>query len=315
MKQERATCRTLTRTPCYHRSLGDGHRLHRPPFLWRAHPLLSSQVSSTCDRILPPADSNVVKMIKAEGIYEILYENYFYNILYYCCYILCYIAGSSSIILLFYIYIIYTVYIYIWGLGCATGRYCIAWDLPYAAFQFPVAFLSSSCFSVLNSGKGLNEVFPLLFEVVFVHLPVTERMLLSSFFARAVSTVPILFFFLAMAANSNSCGTVQLEITDRAICSYFVGTGFSRFLFFLYLGRWSTRSSSRCLCTCSGECGDDRRTRIARQTLPIFPLYATPVGITVRPRGVMHENGRFMRFTISIIYYLLEGLSGWLSRN
>ena len=145
--------------------------------------------------------------------------------------------------------------------------------------------------------------FSLVFEVMFVHLPVTERMLLSSFFTRAVSTVPILFFFLAMAANSNSCGTVQLETTDRAICSYFVGTGFSRFLFYLYLGRWcwSTRSSSRCLCTCSGECGDDRRTRIARQTLPIFPLYATPVGITVRPRGVMHENGGFMRFAISII--------------
>ena len=52
--------------------------------------------------------------------------------------------------------------------------------------------------------------FSLEYQVIFVHLPVTERMLLSSFFARAVSTVPILFSFLAMAANSNSCGTVQL---------------------------------------------------------------------------------------------------------
>ena len=136
--------------------------------------------------------------------------------------------------------------------------------------------------------------FSLEYQVIFVHLPVTERMLLSSFFARAVSTVPILFSFLAMAANSNSCGTVQLA-------HILLVRDFPVFFFFLYLGRWSTRSSSRCLCTCSGECGDDRRTRIARQTLPIFPLYATPVGITVQPRGVMHENGGFMRFTISII--------------
>ena len=47
-----------------------------------------------------------------------------------------------------------------------------------------------------------------------------KRMLLSSFFACAFSTVPLLFSFLAVAVNSNSCGPVQWQY--RASTWYFL---------------------------------------------------------------------------------------------
>ena len=58
--------------------------------------------------------------------------------------------------------------------------------------------------------------FSLVFEVMFVHLPVTERMLLSSFFARAVSTVPILFSFLPWLPTA----TVVVRYSLLIFCWY-----------------------------------------------------------------------------------------------
>ena len=86
-----------------------------------------------------------------------------------------------------------------------TAGLSLFWSLPYGllAFFFPR--------SPMNSGRGLNKVFPLYSRWCLSTFPFTERMLLSSFFACAFSTIRIriLFSFLAVAVNSNSCGTVQ----------------------------------------------------------------------------------------------------------
>ena len=72
------------------------------------------------------------------------------------------------------------------------------WSLPYGllAFFFPR--------SPMDSGRGLNEVFPLYSRWCLSTFLSRKRMLLSSFFACAFSPVLILFSFLAVAVNSNS---------------------------------------------------------------------------------------------------------------
>ena len=117
-----------------------------------------------------------------------LYGNYFYNILCYYCYILCNIAGSSSIILLYFIYI-YSIYM---GIRVRNWEvlHCMRFTLRSISISGGLSFF---LFFRVEQWQRSQRGFSLVFEVMFVHLPVTERMLLSSFFARAVSTVPILF--------------------------------------------------------------------------------------------------------------------------
>ena len=65
-------CRTRTRTRrCYHRSLGDGHRpVTARLFFEESTACFHHKSHPPVIEILPPADSNVVKMIKAEEMYE-----------------------------------------------------------------------------------------------------------------------------------------------------------------------------------------------------------------------------------------------------
>ena len=68
-------------------------------------------------------------------------------------------------------------------------------------------------FSTLSNGQRQRSVSTRFFPCIPGDVSPTflshKRMLLSSFFACAFSTVPILFSFRAVAVNSNSCGPVQ----------------------------------------------------------------------------------------------------------
>ena len=74
--------------------------------------------------------------------------------------------------------------------------------------------------------------FSLVFEVVFVHLPVTERMLLSSFFARAVSTVPILFSFLPWLPTATVVARYSLRLLTAQFAHILLVRDFPVFFFF-----------------------------------------------------------------------------------